>query len=142
MEEHYTKDEVTLVAKRVLAEIQKQNKAASLIALQGDLGAGKTTLVQSIATLLGVSETVHSPTFVIAKFYNTEHQDFKRLVHIDAYRIESIEELEVLGWSDILSDPETLVIVEWPERIAEALPLDRKHYTISHNKESRHIKLL
>jgi tRNA threonylcarbamoyl adenosine modification protein YjeE len=142
MEEQYTKDEVTLVAKKILAEIQKQNKAASLIALQGDLGAGKTTLVQSIAMLLGVSETVQSPTFVIAKFYDTDHQDFKRLVHIDAYRIESIAELEVLGWNDLLRDPETLVIVEWPERIAEALPSNRQHYTISHNKESRHIKLL
>lgn len=141
MEERYTKEQVTLVAKRVLAEIKKQNAVASLIALQGDLGAGKTTLVQSIAALLGITETVNSPTFVIAKFYDTTHNDFKRLVHIDAYRIESASELDVLGWQALLNDPDNLIIVEWPERISGSLPENRQHYIIEHDGDNRNIKL-
>jgi tRNA threonylcarbamoyladenosine biosynthesis protein TsaE len=140
MEERYTKEQVTLVAKKILAEIQRQNKAASLIALQGDLGAGKTTLVQSIAALLGVTETVNSPTFVIAKFYDTTHGDFKRLVHIDAYRIESESELDVLGWSALLNDPDNLIVIEWPERISGSIPEHRHHYIIEHDGDNRNIK--
>lgn len=137
MKQTYTKDEVTLVAKRVLAEIQKQNQQATLLALTGELGAGKTTLVQALAADLGITETVNSPTFVIAKFYDATDDRFKRLIHIDAYRIESESELTVLGWDAMLADPDTLIVVEWPERIIGALPDARHHFTIEHDGDNR-----
>lgn len=98
---------------------------AAVIALAGDLGVGKTTLVQEMAKELQVERLVPSPTFVIMRSYPTVHSRFKRLVHIDAYRIESPEELAPLKLEGIFSDPEALVCVEWPERLFDALPQER-----------------
>jgi tRNA threonylcarbamoyladenosine biosynthesis protein TsaE len=95
---------------------------ATVIALSGDLGAGKTSFAQGIARALGVSETVSSPTFVIEKIYALEAQPFERLVHIDAYRITGVKEMEVLGWKAVLEDPGNLIVIEWPEKIADIVP--------------------
>ncbi len=102
---------------------------ATLVTLSGELGAGKTTFVQGIARALGVEETVSSPTFVLEKIYALPKRDlvgpflgFKRLVHIDAYRLKGAHELEVLGWQELIADPANLILLEWPERVAEAIP--------------------
>lgn len=98
-----------------LAEALKNTDKATMVALHGDLGAGKTTLVQFIASVLGVREEVLSPTFVIQKSYSVSRGDFKKLVHIDAYRIEKPEEFSNLKITDTLADPDSLVLVEWPK---------------------------
>ena len=91
---------------------------ATLVLLSGELGAGKTTFVKSLGHALGVHETIPSPTFVIARFYDIpKHQEFSRLVHVDAYRIEDEEELRPIGWEKLLADPKNLIVVEWPEKI-------------------------
>jgi tRNA threonylcarbamoyladenosine biosynthesis protein TsaE len=95
---------------------------ATVVGLQGDLGSGKTTFVQAIAEALGVRDTVTSPTFVIMKRYALHDVRFTNMIHIDAYRLESGEELRVLGWDNISRDPHNLVLVEWPERVADVLP--------------------
>lgn len=97
---------------------------AVVVALLGELGAGKTALAQQIAHLLGVEEAVTSPTFVIQKNYQTTDGDFKTLVHIDAYRIEDLKELSVLGFEKLLTEPDTLVLIEWANRIEALLPPD------------------
>jgi len=99
-----------------LAAALKGEGRATLIALHGDLGSGKTTLTQFIASSLGVMDDVQSPTFVIQKSYDLKRGDFKKLIHIDAYRIERPEEFVALKISDTLSDPDSLVIVEWPKQ--------------------------
>lgn len=111
-------EETEVFAKNVLnlSEALKSTDKATLVALHGDLGAGKTTLVQFIASALGVIESVQSPTFVIQKSYVVSKGDFKKLVHIDAYRIEKPEEFTNLKISETLSDPNSLVLVEWPKR--------------------------
>ena len=88
---------------------------AAVIGLSGHLGAGKTAFVKAVARELGVAGEVTSPTFVIMKIYETEHQVFKRLVHIDAYRLERRADLEALRFEEIVSDPNSLVMIEWPE---------------------------
>lgn len=98
------------------------NTQATLVTLSGELGAGKTTWVQGAARALGVAETVSSPTFVIEKIYQLSDQKFGRLIHIDAYRLKSSHELEVLGWAELLADPQSLILLEWPERVTEILP--------------------
>ncbi len=141
MDRRYTQEEIDSVATELLTQLPRQ-QGATLLALSGDLGAGKTTLVQAIAKLLGVTEQLVSPTFVIAKFYETVHSDFTHLIHIDAYRIEDPEELITLGWETMSTYPGALVVIEWPERIEQLLPVDTVRYTLTHDGDARHITQL
>lgn len=97
---------------------------AVVLALQGDLGAGKTTFVQTLAKQLGITETVTSPTFVIMKKYKTADPRFSSLVHIDAYRLEKVDEIKILGFEAELATPGTIICIEWAERVAVLLPND------------------
>jgi tRNA threonylcarbamoyladenosine biosynthesis protein TsaE len=111
------------------------SKSAAVLALSGELGAGKTTFVKVLAHTLGVAEVVTSPTFVIMKRYELEDKDkgekkaepFSHLYHIDAYRIEALEEMSVLGFESILTQPQILICIEWAERIAPLLPAHTLH---------------
>lgn len=98
--------------------------SATVVALSGDLGAGKTTFTQSIGKALGIDETISSPTFVIQKNYDLRGQRFERLIHIDAYRLKEDKELEVLRWADISRDSGNLILVEWPEKVLSLIPKD------------------
>lgn len=115
--------DLTAVATRILQLVSAEDRAA-VVALHGELGAGKTTLVQHIAKALGVKEDVTSPTFVIQKEYETETNLYQvdMFVHIDAYRIEDPREMEVLRLSEMIQSPRTLVCIEWAENISELLP--------------------
>lgn len=96
----------------------KQKETAIIIALSGDLGAGKTALVKLAAKYLGISEQVTSPTFVIQKEYEIQNHSFlKKMIHIDAYRLESAAELEHLKWNEIISDNKNIIFIEWPEQV-------------------------
>jgi tRNA threonylcarbamoyladenosine biosynthesis protein TsaE len=97
--------------------LERPRSGAAVLGLSGELGAGKTTLTQELARALGVKETVASPTFVIAKRYETAHPRFKTLVHVDAYRLDSPEELDAVGWDEMLAERDALVVVEWPEKL-------------------------
>ena len=101
----------------ILEEGKREN--AGIILLSGNLGAGKTAFAKELAACLRVDEEITSPTFVIQKEYriHDEKSPFKKLIHIDAYRLEKKEELEYLGWNEIISDPENLILVEWPEQV-------------------------
>ena len=101
------------------------HKSAIVVGLSGELGAGKTTFTQAVAAALGIFESVTSPTFVILKIYGLENQPFERLVHIDAYRLESGSELASLGFDDLVRDPRNLILIEWPERVEDVLPEER-----------------
>lgn len=101
---------------------------AHVLGLRGELGAGKTAFVKALARRLGIADEVTSPTFVIMKFYECGEDPekkipFKNLVHIDAYRVESPDEMRVLRFEEILKEPQTLICVEWAERVASLLPL-------------------
>ena len=101
------------------------SERACVIALQGDLGAGKTTLVQILGKLLGVGESITSPTFTIMKKYETQNKQWESLVHMDAYRIDDLNELGPLNFAELLEQPHTLLCIEWAEKIAPALPPER-----------------
>jgi tRNA threonylcarbamoyladenosine biosynthesis protein TsaE len=123
-------EELGPLAEDILKEAGDTNGAA-VLALHGELGAGKTAFVQSLAALMGVAEHVTSPTFVVMKFYETKDERFSRLVHIDAYRIEEPRELAVLGIDEVLRDPSSLVCIEWAERVGELLPEGALHMTFT-----------
>lgn len=97
---------------------------AAIITLTGDLGAGKTTLTQDIARVLGVASNVTSPTFVIMQKYEcADNANWKHLVHIDAYRLEgeSAENVSALKLSQYFDEPNNIVCIEWSEYIADLL---------------------
>lgn len=100
---------------------------ATVIALTGDLGAGKTTFTQGLFRGLGLRRRAVSPTFVIMRHYRIpaakRHADgFTDAYHVDAYRLKKAEDAAVLGFEHMLAGPEHIVIVEWPERIRGVLP--------------------
>lgn len=113
----------------------KKPKGATIIAMYGDLGSGKTTLTQTICKNLGIKEKIISPTFVIMKKYLINNKNFKRLIHIDAYRLNKKEEMIHLGWNEIISDNENIIIVEWPEKIEELIPRNAIKIELSHFDE-------
>ena len=94
---------------------------AMCVALRGPLGAGKTVVVKGMAEGLGMAETVTSPTFT---FVNEYHGGGRRLTHADLYRIESYEDLESIGWSDVVLEADVLA-VEWAEHADGELPTPR-----------------
>lgn len=105
-----------------------------LICLAGDLGSGKTTLTQGIARGWGSLDQVTSPTFVLVNEYR--RADASRLYHFDAYRLAGIEEADVLGLGDLF-DQDGPLIIEWPERIATALPEERLWISLRWVDDSR-----
>ena len=112
-------------AEAFVAGLTPRDDSATLVTLTGELGAGKTSFTQALAKALGVSEHVTSPTFVLEKIYELPEaigRGFERLVHIDAYRLEGADALEPLGFAGTMQDPKNLVVLEWPERVADALP--------------------
>ena len=97
-------------------------RAGDLVMLSGGLGAGKTTLAQGIGAALGVRGRVSSPTFIIARVHPSLANG-PDLIHVDAYRITSLEEVDALDLDSTLEDSVTLV--EWGEDKVEALSPDR-----------------
>ena len=118
--------EFDAIAKNILSKLEKEHKiGASVIALYGDLGSGKTTFAKNIARNLGISSEVTSPTFVIQKRFEIPENNnafFKNLFHLDVYRIENIDEMAPLGFQKIVSDSKNLVLIEWADKIESLIP--------------------
>ncbi len=153
-----TKDEIPALAKELLEELRARDSQslgyqvtkletvghATVLGFRGELGAGKTTLTQAIARELCITEHVTSPTFILERVYKIDplshclqisNFSFHHLIHIDAYRIDSESELLQLGWAELVAEPTNLIIVEWPERIASAMPVDTLYVDCKHVDE-------
>src|SRR2546430_179899 len=103
------------------AQIGRLLRPGDLALLYGDLGAGKTTLVQGIAEGLGIGDPVTSPTFTLVHEYPTGRIP---LIHVDAYRLESEREIADLGFFEWL-ERDAAIVVEWAERLRGMTPADR-----------------
>ena len=127
-------EEMQQIAAEFVSNLILSTDTATIVGLYGELGSGKTTFTQGVARALRITETVVSPTFVIEKIYqiqknnntnnytkNTE-QKFTHFIHIDSYRLEKSEELLQLGWKEIISNPNNLIFIEWPERVIDIMP--------------------
>ncbi len=132
-----------ILAQNFVKNLEQNKDGATIVGLYGDLGAGKTFFTQSVAKTLGVEENIVSPTFVIEKIYELTSQKFSHLIHIDAYRLESSSELLSLGWQKIISDPNNLILIEWPERVEDIMPKHTK-VLIRHleNETSREVDIV
>ena len=116
-------------------------KGGEVIALYGDLGAGKTVFVRGLAAGLGVKDIIKSPTFVIMKCYKGARLN---LCHIDAYRLQTGVELEDIGAMDFFGKPNVITVIEWAERIPELLEKSAKliKVRIEHlDKDKRKIEI-
>jgi tRNA threonylcarbamoyl adenosine modification protein YjeE len=115
--------ELEAEAARFAQELSPLEFDATFVTLSGELGAGKTAFAKAVAHSLGVEEVVTSPTFVLEKIYLlSKERPFKRLVHIDAYRLEKGADLAPLGFDELMEDAKNLILLEWPEKVADALP--------------------
>jgi len=122
-------DETLQIVKKFLNSINGEGKATT-VAFYGDLGSGKTTFIQFLAKEMGIEESATSPTFVIQKTYEVplkpsglgQEKKFDKLVHIDAYRLESGGELSHLRFEETLSEPNTLICIEWPFNVEGVIP--------------------
>jgi tRNA threonylcarbamoyladenosine biosynthesis protein TsaE len=122
--------ETQALAARLAADLP----AGSVLALHGDLGAGKTTFVQGLARGLGIQESVTSPTFAILALHRGKG---RTLVHVDAYRIAGGRALENLMIDDFLVSP-WWAAIEWPDHVADWLPPDALHLELTHAPEHKH----
>ena len=126
------------IAKDFIEKLSNEAQSGALVVgLYGDLGSGKTTFTQEIAKLFNIKEDVTSPTFVIEKIYKLDGKNnFKNLIHIDAYRLDSGKDLASLGFSEILKVSGNLVVIEWPERVMDILPKNLYHIDLKFISET------
>ncbi len=116
------------------AELAAALPPDTALALHGDMGVGKTTFVQGLAQGLGVREQVTSPTFAIYSIYQGAG---RKLVHLDAYRLEKESQLDALLLEEFLTSPWCLAI-EWPEKTGAWLPKNAWHLTLSIESGDKH----
>jgi len=115
-----TKTFARKMAQEFLAS-ERPRTGALVIGLEGDLGGGKTTFVQGFAKELGVKEKILSPTFVILKKFEIPKGKFKTFYHIDCYRINAQDILD-LEFDEIISNSKNIIIIEWADKIKKILP--------------------
>jgi|ERR1035437_9207761 len=97
-------------------------KMGDFVAFYGNLGSGKTTFIQGLAKGLGIVKRIISPTFIIARHYGIDKGSF---YHVDLYRTESKHDLLGIGLDQIVEDKNTIVALEWAEKMGEMLPKHR-----------------
>ncbi|WP_343215425.1 tRNA (adenosine(37)-N6)-threonylcarbamoyltransferase complex ATPase subunit type 1 TsaE [Dokdonia sp. PRO95] len=123
----YNLSEIEHIAKTIIS-----SSKSNILLFYGDMGAGKTTLIKSLAQELGVQETASSPTFSIVNEYKSN--DDKVIYHFDFYRLEQEEEALDLGFEEYLHQGDW-VFIEWPDKIKSFLPLNAQKITINEISE-------
>lgn len=116
---------------RTCAAKAPKNRAL-VVALKGDLGAGKTTFVQGFFKGLAARGRATSPTFILMRRTPLSHPRFKNIFHIDAYRTANLRAVRTLGIKDILRDPSAVVLIEWADRIARIVPKSARWVRFAH----------
>ncbi len=118
-------------------ECAKFISPGQVVFLQGDLGAGKTTLAKGLLAAWGYNGVVSSPTFTLVEYY--ELAEFS-VYHFDLYRLESADELEMIGAREMFS-LQSICLIEWPDKAADFLPAPDVCFNITHGAPGRHIQL-
>lgn len=118
-------------------ELAAQLRGGEIITLEGELGAGKTTFMQGFAKGLGITKNILSPTFIIMRSYAVpDDKKIKMLYHVDLYRIEEEKDIQELGLIDVMGNPDTIVAIEWPEKMGDILPKDTIHIKLEYRGEN------
>ncbi len=126
------------IAEKFAKEIinkKDENKTALVVCLKGDLGSGKTSFVQGFAKGLKIKEKILSPTFILMNKFKINFLEFRNFYHFDCYRIEDSKEMRLINFFEVISNPENIVIIEWPEKIKDLLPKNAIFIEIKINKK-------
>lgn len=124
--------------KQLAADLAKTLRGGDVLFLEGDLGSGKTTFVQGLVHAFGYTEPVRSPTFALMHTYHLDHAAVKRIIHLDLYRLNDRSELRAFGLEEVIGDPQTVVLIEWPEKgfgAEQLLPNRRIVFTIGEDNQ-------
>lgn len=108
-----------------------------ILALSGDLGAGKTTFIQGLANGLGIKRRIISPTFVIVRTYKLKNMSAKFFYHIDLYRMQGVHDVKGLGIDEIIADDNNIVAIEWSEKMLNMLPENRLNINFIHKNDNK-----
>lgn len=111
--------------KRLARKIASTLHSGEVLCLYGDLGAGKTTFIRGLIEFFIPGKRVLSPTFIIVRHYYINHPFIKNIYHVDLYRISMIEEIADLGLSEFMNKSDTIVAIEWAEKLESLLPEKR-----------------
>ncbi len=117
-------EETRKVAAVLAAELDKRAPHPLIIALDGDLGSGKTTFIQRLARALGIKRRLLSPTFLLMRSYPIPKPlaGYHKLYHLDAYRFKRAQETETIALQNVLCDSQNIILIEWAGNIKKALP--------------------
>ena len=131
--------ETQKLGEKIGLDLKQENLKNRIFCLYGDLGSGKTTFIQGLAKGLGIKKRITSPTFVFVRKYASEKNksNLISLFHIDLYRIENFKEAKGLGLEEMMEDKQALVVIEWPEKIKEILPREKKEIYFSYDSENQ-----
>lgn len=157
----YSSDETKKLGEELAKKLleKRAGKYARVVALLGDLGAGKTTFTQGFMKGLGIRARILSPTFIIFRKHRialrstnslkpvptgrqVKAKSFSSVYHMDAYRIKDPKELTVLEFEKILENPENIVLIEWAEKIKQVLPKDTMWVRFEHGKKENERKII
>jgi tRNA threonylcarbamoyladenosine biosynthesis protein TsaE len=119
------------------AKVAKTLQGGEVLALVGDLGAGKTAFTKGLAKAFGIQDVVASPTFLLLKCYQADSRFRARvraICHIDAYRIKKESELLNIGLSEHLADPRTVTVIEWADLVKGLIPPSAIWLEFAHSK--------
>lgn len=119
-------------------EFAKQLKGGEVIALEGQLGAGKTAFVKELLKAAGVQKNVASPTFVLMIPYK---KGAKTFYHMDLYRLNGFEDIQTLGIPELWQRPENIFLIEWADKIKRRLPKDTIYFQFEIKDNYRRIKI-
>lgn len=112
------------------ASLAHKTQPGTVIALTGELGAGKTTLAKMLARQLGIHDAVTSPTFSLMNVY--PRTDNTLFIHADLYRLRTVEDVHAIGLIDYIQEHHHIVLIEWPELICHLLPSDAWQIHLEH----------
>jgi len=112
-----------LETKKFGENFAKKIHPGEIVCLYGNLGTGKTTFAQGLVKGFGVEKRVISPTFIIIRSYETPLK--KKIYHVDLYRLKGEEDLDSTGLLDIINNDDSIIAIEWPEKMGKFLPKNR-----------------
>ena len=122
------------------AEFAKGLRGGEILALIGELGAGKTIFTKGLAKGLGINQRLSSPTFVYMKLYEIRDQEkLKRLCHVDAYRAQHEYDLINIGAEDFMGKEDTITVIEWADRIKNILPKRTQYIYFENQGENKRL---